>query len=462
MMKRILSRWKLLLAILILVPVLLLAWAHWWISKSVTPEALVQRLEASLNCRAEIASATADMWSVPAKISIQGLRLVKRDETADNAKPLAGREKLDPKTASISLEQASLEVNLWSIFKKDISIHDLLVQNATIRSEKSEEGVGSLQTLLAKPAVVAGKPNPELSAAAPATSTEPHVTVAATKPFNIKDFPLASAIKGARLEHVRLDFKDMKTRQLVRFEDASLSLNDVSVNPGNLKASNHAELSLDGRFQVFAKRLAEQINMGVKLDSNFAPFNPQTGEFAAIPFAVTIQEGSSLQDLPALERISQKMKKWEKYGLKIQPLPARAVLLKTANVNMTYDAGKLDSKSDLVLFLDNYELEMKQGSWLNAGENTCDLKLQVTASKEVSEKALKDLLDSVKKKIGDSLAEPIFEKVTDLFKKQSLILADGRLSIPMGLTGALDKPEVEDLITPILENALLSAIIPGL
>ena len=54
------------------------------------------------------------------------------------------------------------------------------------------------------------------------------------------------------------------------------------------------------------------------------------------------------------------------------------------------------------------------------------------------------------------------DKVTKSFQKENLILPDGRLSVPMGLTGDLSKPEVDDRITPILESALLEALIPSL
>ena len=54
------------------------------------------------------------------------------------------------------------------------------------------------------------------------------------------------------------------------------------------------------------------------------------------------------------------------------------------------------------------------------------------------------------------------DKVISLFKKEGLILPDGRLSVPMGLTGELTEPEVDDRITPILENAVLESLIPGL
>ncbi|RYD26355.1 MAG: hypothetical protein EOP86_26070, partial [Verrucomicrobiaceae bacterium] len=71
--------WKVLLVAL---PVLAggAAWsAHRYVRKETTPAALVRRLEQSLNCRAEVESASVSLFSFPAKLEVKGLRLLPRD-----------------------------------------------------------------------------------------------------------------------------------------------------------------------------------------------------------------------------------------------------------------------------------------------------------------------------------------------------------------------------------------------
>ena len=80
----------------------------------------------------------------------------------------------------------------------------------------------------------------------------------------------------------------------------------------------------------------------------------------------------------------------------------------------------------------------------------------------MSDQALSGLSEYVQTKLGSGLGGPLAEKILGLFKKQNLILPDGRLSIPMSLSGPTGKPEVDDIITQILEKALISALIPGL
>jgi hypothetical protein len=117
---------------------------------------------------------------------------------------------------------------------------------------------------------------------------------------------------------------------------------------------------------------------------------------------------------------------------------------------------------DFLLALDNYELTLQRGSSFNLAAETCALNLMVVGSKAASDQSLQGLREYLQKKIpipglGDSLAK----QVISLFHEQNLILPDGRLSIPMGLSGPTGKPEVEDKITPILEEAVLKALLPG-
>ncbi len=459
MIKRLLARWKLWLALLVLVPLLLLVIAQWLLSRWAQPAALVERIEATYNCRAEVTGASIDLWSLPAKVQLRGLKLAARDADADAAKPLAERTPLEGKTVVLSVESLDLTINPWAVLKRDLNISNLLVQRVNLYAETPETGASAIHTMFSRPLIVAGKPNPAVDK--PADDKSP-VVPEAERAFRAKDLPLAPEIAQARIEHARMDFKNMKSRQLLRFEDANLALNNVSVDGRNLGRKNHAEMTLDGRFQIFAKRMVQQVDLGVELKLNASPFDSQTGNLAPIPFVVSIAQGSTLQDVPALQRIYQKMKKWEKYGLKLEPLPDRATIKDPARVEMTYAANTITTNSDFNLALDNYDLALKRGSWFDLTKETCKLELNITGSQSVSVKALNGLSEYITDKLGTKFGSPIAEKIQEIFKKQNLILPDGRLSVPMSLSGDTGKPEVDDLITPILEKALLSALIPGL
>ena len=460
MIKRLLARWKLWLALVVLIPLLLLGIAQWLLSRWIQPAALVDRLEATYNCRAEVTGGSISLWSLPATLQLQGVKLAARDADADAAKPLAQRQALEGKGILLAVDQADLKINIWSLLKRDLNIRELLVQRVNLYSETPESGASELSALFSKPLIVAGKPNPDLvkppDEKGP-TAPEPD------RQFRAKDLPLAPEIASARIEHVRLDFKNMKSRQLLRFEDANLGLKNVLIDGGSLAHKNHAELALDGRFQIFAKRMVQQVDLGIQLDSSASPFDPKTGHLAGIPFTVKIAQGSTIQDVPALQRIYLKMQKWEKYGLKVAPLPDRATIQKEAKVDLKYDGGSLTTKSDFTIVLDNYELAMLSESKFDLNADTCDLNLKITGNQEVSKQALDGLTEFIRSKADKiGLGGVAVEKIMTLLRKENLILPDGRLSIPMRLTGPTGKPEVEDILTPLLEKALLSALIPGL
>ncbi len=458
MIKRLLARWKVWLTLLLVLPLLLLVILQWLLSRWAQPAALVERIEATYNCRAEVTGGSVNLWSLPAKVTLKGLKLAAREADADAGRPLAERLPLEGKAVILGVENLDLSISLWGLLKRDLQVDQLLVQQVSLYAETPETGASALNVLFTKPLIVAGKPNPALIKQPNLPGTEPAVE----REFRAKDLPLAPAIANARIEHVRLDFKNMKSRQLVRFEDANLTLQNVLIDGGHLTQKNHLGMSLDGRFQIFAKKMAQQVDLGVQLRLDASPFDPKTGHLQEVPFAVMIAKDSTFQDVPALKRIYEKMKKWEKYGLIVEPLPDRATIQNDARVEMTYGANKLTTQSDFLLALDNYELALNRGSWFNLSDETCQLDLKITGSKSVSDQALKGLQEFIRNKLGSSFGGPLADKVMELFRKQNLILPDGRLSIPMGLTGPTGKPEVEDRVTPILENALLNSLIPGL
>ncbi len=464
-MKRLLRRWKALLALLILLPVLLLGVAQWLASSQLSPESLVQRIESSLNCRAEVTSATASLFSFPAKLEIQGLKLAPRDADADAAKPLHDRTPLKIGDAGVAIEAASLEINLWSLLTGDLSVRDIVVQRLNFASSTNAAGVNSTRVMLEKPATVAGQPNPRVqkpAVAAPKSSPDSNVQKATTPPLTVADFPFVSSARSIRIEGIRVDARSEKRKELLRWDAGSFTVEDLAIHPTDLASGNHAKLQLGGRLQIIGKRKVYHADLGLAVLGDFAPFDPASGELAAIPFQVSIAKDSVLNEVPALQKISSKMKRWEKYGLKFADLPDSVKVLEDSRVSFSYHLGKLDVLSPLQVKMDHYTLELSKGGWLNVGDNQCSLEIRITGSPSVSEKTLLDFSTSLKGRAGEAMGATLYEKIASLFKKQNLILPDGRLSIPMGLTGDLGKPEVEDRVMPILEQGLIQSILPNL
>ncbi len=460
MITRLLRRLKLWLLLMLALPLLLLGTAQWMLSRAATPAALVARVESTYNCRAEVTAASANLWRLPAQISLSGLKLAPRDADADTAKPLGERSLLAGKSILVAVDQLTLELNLWAVLTRSLNIQKLLVQRVNILCENPVEGPSELHTLFTRPSIVAGQPNPALTA-----KTEPPTAPATPEPaheFHARDLPLAPEIAQARLEQVRVDFKNMKSRQVLRFENANLDIQQLLIDSGNLAQKNHAALGLDGRFQIIGKDKVRQVDLGVQIHADTAPFDPRSGTLKALPFQVRIAQGSTLQDLPALQKISEKIQKWERYGLLLAPLPDQIIIDQNLSMDVIYGGHQLTTQTDFTLPLQDYELTLHQGSWCQTVDETCLLDLQIKASPAVSSRALAGLTASITQKIGTSLGTPAAEKLIASLRAQGLILPDGRLSVPMTLTGPVGKPKVEDQLTGILMKAVLDGVLGGL
>ncbi len=460
-MKRLFRRWKWILAVVVLLPLVLLGVGQWMLSAQLAPEALVQRLESKFNCRAEVKAATGSIWSHPAKVQLTGLTLLPRDADADNARPLSERQPLDfaSQATGLFIDNASLEVSLWQLLTGDLAVEDLTVNVVTLRTNTTQDGVNSLRTMLQRPATVAGKPNPAPSAAKAVSPKKPSGEKEASKPVHVGDLPLASLLKAARINHVRMDIRSEKRKEMLRLEDATIALDDIRVDPAELASSNHAKFGLTGKFQVIGKRRMMYADVGMTLSGDFSPFDAATGELGSIPLSLDLQPGSTLKEVAALQRISQKMKRWEKYGLKFRPLPADVELKDGARLDFDFRQGKFNSRGDFALALDNYDVVLAKGAALNLNDDECLMEIRITASKPVSEQTVRDFESSLREKYS-AVGEVLFSTVMKLFRENNLVLPDGRLSVPMGLSGSIQKPEVEDRVTPLLEKALLQSLIP--
>lgn len=120
-----------------------------WLKGRFEKEALVRQIEAEWNCRADLASSGASLFSAPAKVELKGLRLAPRD--AEVTKPLAQRAPLDPAKVKVSMDRAELSVELWDLLHGKVNVKRLRFDGLGLDGEVDDEGRNSLQTLFESP-----------------------------------------------------------------------------------------------------------------------------------------------------------------------------------------------------------------------------------------------------------------------------------------------------------------------
>ncbi len=446
-MKKLLSRWKLLLGILVLLLALVLPCLQWWLNANLTPEKVVKRLEAKYNLRAEIDSVSVSILSSPAKLTLKHVVLVPRDAEADAGKPLAARSRVEaPKKVGLGLNLATAEFSLWQALLGNFHIENVVVDYLRLNTEQDAAGVDGFSAFFKKPHTANAAPEAKTEGTEPAPNAPQSARKLAVNSLSIKDF--------------RLDSRSLKKRQTYSLQDASLNLSKLRLSGSGFQTGTSPQIKLNGRFLLIGKGKAEQLNIAlsaeltepISLDANSQP--------TEVPFTVKLGQGSKFSELPAIERMNEKMKRWEKYYLVLQPLPSTAAVLEDSVVQFRYTPETLTNLTDLQLNLDAYQLLLKKNSLLKLKEETCQLELLLTGSPAASQQIISDFRSALTSKL-DSLGATLHEQVIKVFRQENLLSAESCLTIPMTLTGPTGKPEVEDNITDILKDALWKSLLSG-
>jgi hypothetical protein len=262
------------------------------------------------------------------------------------------------------------------------------------------------------------------------------------------------------IDRFRMDSRSLKKRQTISLQDTNLKLANVHLVGTALAAGKEPTLSVEGKFFLLGKRKVEQLNLTVAVRTTPGAVWGGTGSlpFSQLPFQVDIKKGSRLSEMPALQRINEKMKKWEKYYLVLAPLPESGEVQEDAKVNFLLTPDKLTTLNDFQLKLDSYEVKLGKNSDFILTDDTCLMDLTITGNAAVSQQILSNFRTSLTSKSSD-LGGVLHDKIIGVFKQEGLLGPDDRLNIPMGLKGPLAKPEVEDRVTDILKDAMLSSLL---
>ncbi len=429
------------LAMLVLLLAAAVIGANWWVGKQTTPAALVNQLEKSLNCRAEIASTQIRLFSFPATLEVTGLRLLPRD--AENEKPL--KDRLPPKKIETLLlvPRLAADLDLTALLKHEIRIGQLTltgVEAATIRTKKGEN---TLAVLLGKPPEPAPDPN--------APPPEPD-TSGPAKPF-------ATALALAKLENAMISIRNEKKKQLLQISDLHLSLSNLSYTPAlpgqppAPPAPGAAPSVLESSLHFTSTDLKDQrqqmdITIGVR--SSLPPLQ-QSSPADGTTLDLTFKAGSYLDRIPTLEKLAVKLGKLkDQIGLDLTSFPVSGRLERDTAVKARMINGLLEFEEDTNFNFDTCRIKLKKGSTFNPADQSHQFDGIFAANEKVSREALAGV-DAFLKTKGESLA-PIIRNT--ILKK--LVNDKGQLAIPFTSTEDIGRPEVN--ISKSLEKSIADGL----
>lgn len=459
----------------------------------ITPEYLVGQLEEDRDCRAEIASVSVNLFSLPAKIELTGLKMVPRDAMAAAEVPLAERPPLELGHTGIECESAVLEADLLDLLGQKLSLRELVLKNVTVNAKLKRGGNVSLRRMFRsrealKEGAVPGptgdgqekggnekvpkeatpkkdektrkKDRKESQKAEEDKEAEKdkNKNKKLQEHFNVSELPLQSELKVARIENGTVNLFVEKAGGYVRLENLNLKVSDISIDPDDLTKGNSADIELTGTLGVDSEgRNLRYASLLLDAKGRMIPFEEATGDFNPdISCDAALDTGSYVDSVPVLDRLGKNVDKLKKLGIEIEELAMKETLQTPATLSVGYFDNVVRFRKEAGLDFNSFRLALKEESWIDSASNRHEFFGNLLASKPLTDKVKAGVDKYIKENTNDALAELAHEVVI------APVLKDGRLSLDFKSTGDLGKPKVKVLnVVQSLGDALKNRILKG-
>jgi len=461
-----LGKWILRLAIVFVLLFVVLIVAIVLIAKSfVNPDYIVSVIEAENNCRVEIQSTDVSLFSFPARIEMQGVKITYRDTHADAGTKLAERPPIEG-PGVIFAKSVALEANLFDLLRKRISVKHLTIDELIVSEFLIErEGGYSIDPLFDPPQTVAGSPNPEyadkkerrdLAKERRKKEKEEREKQGTPQQFDIAELGVPASMEAFNINNANIKAKIRRDKTRITFSNVQIKVSDIDLDPGDLLGHNKAKVSISCHLDIEDKEYeTKYADLDIRSDGDVIPFDPVTGYINPdITYQITVLKGSKMDAVPPLIRLSKNVSKLEKYGLKLDALSENIVLQEDVKLTMGYRDHALTFLEPVEMRFGDHFLVLKPGAWLHTGNNKHEAAADILLSKAASEKALNGSKEFLTKKYSGFLDKEKIESFTD--KALSPIVRDGQLYLPFTSKGNFNKPDVDVDIE--LEDVLLEAL----
>jgi len=409
-------------------------------------EAVVQQMEAQWNCRVELEDLKAEVFASPARLVLTNMNIGPRD--AEVAKPLAQRVPMPQGTGFVHVDSAVLEVDLPALMQKKVHVQSLGVTGAYVRDDVSVEGVSGLAQIFLPPpsaalpsAAAVNAPAKPAASEAPGSAGETKTgEPVATVPQPEVDSDLSLRIEEILLEGVVLHFRNRQAKTVNDVNKLRLRISDVDVQQSNLAAHNTAKIELSGQVVSTGRARVGEVIKDVPV-ANFAfsssgvvqPYEVDTRLLnPSATLSVKLDKGSvfggtsTLGEAAAKDKTFEQMKK--NFGIDVTDVVLGGPLQEEAVIDVTLKSSRVEFSKDTRFSFPDYVVTLRQGSWLNAEQDTHESHLLLVPSEVVA----KRIVEGVKTKTGDGLADMALGIFND---------GNGKLAFDIVSTGRLSRPK---------------------
>lgn len=416
----------------------------WWVLRQMGPDFWVSLVEKNTNCRVHVDDTQLSLFSKPARLTFQGVKIGPRD--GEEGKPLAQRKPMAAATAPIAIPEIVLEVKLDDLMNRRLFIEQCRIISPVVIEGQDAQGKSSLESLFKKPRTSEKDvAQPVEQPLAPVTAAEsPDKEIVRTKDG------LSFAVSNASIENGSLTIQS-SSHSTVQLQDLNFNISGIDIDPTDLANHNRitAKLSshiiVNGQARIGGvKRPAQLADLKLSGDSVITPINPATGEWR--PHSVlklTLEKGSVIAGHITMgDAAGKEMKKLLEYGIDLAPVTVGGPLLEPAIVNGTFVNNTFALTADARFVFPEYEVALERKSYVNAAVDKHEIELRLSCGKELQSR----LQSGVSKaKLGESITRGIIKALSD---------DRGRMTFDIESEGKLSDPEIKPKLDRILKNLM--------
>ena len=382
-----------------------------WVKNLATKDLLEQKIEESINSEVSIGGVEVSIFNFPAKVVISDVSLM----------PKGGKV---PAEAPVKIGEISLSIGWLGLFQKHIDVKHIGIKEADIKITYYKDGTTSLEKLFQSPDEAEGKMQE--------TSKKKHGG------FNIhQQGDFVASLGGLSISNSSLNVALEEMGLQIECNDLYVELSSIQIDPNDLVASNEAKLKAQSLIRVYSEKREHYGDLYIDGLSRVSLFNVTTGEIEPeVDGVFSLSDESWLStNMPFISRSWDQLSVLKKVGLNVGKAPKRASFGRSKSISAHYHLGRIDITKPLSIWVEDWEVAVLGGGWLNTQTDQHDVRGELLASKKTSAVMAPTILKGL-----ELLPKELRASVADDVDKN--LFRDDRLLVKIKSTGDFSDPKI--------------------
>lgn len=380
------------------------------VKKIVSREFLEEKIEKSINSEVMIGGVELSIFNFPAKVLVTGVSL-------------SPRQGLGVGDAPVKIGKMSLSIEWLALFKKQIDVREVRIEDVDLKITCYRDGTTSLATLFESPH---------------AQDREDEGDAGKKDGFNIHEHgEFVTSLGKFSLSGVDIDLELEAMGMELQFRDLNVELSSIKVDPKNLADANEAQLKADSLIRVYADNKDHYGDLYLDGLAEVGLFNVATGGIEPeVEGSLSLSDESWLgTNIPWIDRAWANLSILHKVGIRVGAMPERATFGRSKSIAAHYHQGRILVRKALSIWVADWEVAVLDGSWLNTKTDEHDMRGELLASQKASSAMTLAIAKGL-----EMMPEELRQGVAD--QVQSNLFRDDRLLVKIKSSGDFSEPKV--------------------